>query len=147
MDTDILAKLIDAKHQCLGQLLEIGDRQRALIDENRMTALLDLLTVKQNVLERLQKIEAALEPYRSESPEERRWASEDHRQACAERLRQCEERLAEVIRRERESEQVLVQRRDEVSRQLHGMHHATVARSAYTAPAPPCPGQLDLSTD
>jgi hypothetical protein len=147
MNTELLAKLIDAKLHCLEQLLDLGRRQYELIDEGRMTALLDLLVTKGNTLEQLQKIERALDPIRDQPPEQRQWPSEELRQQCNERLQQCEAMLQEIIQQERQSETTLIERRDQVDRQLQGVHHAGLARAAYTHTPMQTIGQLDLHSD
>jgi len=146
MDTEILAKLIDAKHDCLGQLLDVGERQAQLIEEGRMTALLNLLATKQKLLEQLQKIEAALDPFRQESPEQRRWDCPATRQRCVEQLQQCEQRLAEVIRREKQCEATLNERRQRLGARLDNANHAGTACAAYLSGPSLAPGQLDVST-
>jgi len=147
MNTELLAKLIDAKHHCLGQLLDLGRRQYELIEHGRMNALLDLLVTKGNTLEQLQKIERALDPCREQPPAPDQWPTKELRQACNERLRQCEAILGEIIQQERRSEATLIDRRDEVGRQLEGAHHAGLARAAYTHLPTQTVGQLDLSSD
>ena len=78
--TDTLAELIEAKCRRLASLRELGRRQLALIEEGDMNALLDLLTTKQRSLIELQRIERALDPFRGENPDARRWRSrsEEH---------------------------------------------------------------------
>ena len=48
----------------------------------------------------------------------------DDRRRCAAELGQCEQILAEIIEQEKQSEHVLVKRRDEVVVQLQGVHMA-----------------------
>lgn len=147
MNTERLAKLIDAKHHCLGRLVELGRRQHELIDAGRMTALLDLLVTKGNTLEQLQKIERALDPYREQPPDQRPWPSEELRRRCNERLQHCEAMLRQIIRQEQHSEAALIRRRDEAGEKLQGAHHADIARAAYHTPPDTSTGQLDLSSD
>jgi hypothetical protein len=144
LETEILADLIGAKRTCLMRLREMGRRQLELIDGGDMTALLDLLSVKQQSLVQLQRVERTLDPFRSQDPEKRHWPSPQQRQACAEQVQQCETLLAEIISQEKCSESALTRRRDEVALRLQDVHLAGQARGAYTAPFQPEMGQLDL---
>jgi hypothetical protein len=88
-ETDILAQLIAAKHACLTQLRELGQKQLELIEAGSLTALLDLLSVKQRPLRELQRLERALDPFRGQDPARRRWQSSEQRAACAAQIEQC----------------------------------------------------------
>jgi gamma-glutamylcysteine synthetase len=146
-ETAILADLIRAKRECLLQVRELGRKQMELIEQGNMTALLDLLTVKQRSISQLQRIEKTLDPFRGEDPDERAWAAPEARAACAEMAEQCDVLLAEVIKNEKYCETALVRRRDETANQLQGAHMAGCARQAYLG-GPELPiSQLDLSTE
>jgi len=147
LETDTLAELVRTKHRCLLQLRDLGRRQSELIETGDMTALLDLLAVKQRLLLRLQQIERELEPFRGQDADGRHWRSLQDRQACVERLRQCEGLLAEIVAREKSSESTLKGRRDEAAAKLHGVHDAETARGAYGSLAPGKTNQLDLLSD
>lgn len=147
LDTQLLAELIHRKCECLVKLHQLGRRQLALIDGGEMTVLLDLLATKQRSLIELQRIERALDPFRDQPVDERRWATPAARQDCAERLRRCESLLQEIVGQEQESERRMVRRRDEAAARLQTVHCAGVARGAYTTgPADGCT-QLDLSSE
>jgi hypothetical protein len=147
LETDVLAELIGVKRACLLRLREMGRRQLELIDSGDMISLLDFLSVKQQTLLQLQRIERTLDPFRGQDPEARRWQSPQHRQACAEQVQQCETLLAEIISQEKRGEIALVRRRDEVALRLQGAHLAGQARGAYTAQPQHGIGQLDLMSE
>lgn len=147
LDTELLSALIDKKQECLVRLRDMGRRQYELVHEGCITGVLDVLSAKQDVLVRLQSIERALEPFRDQDPEARRWASPERRQRCAQQLQRCEELLAEIIAQERQSEQELVRRRDETAEQLQGIRAAGQARGAYITTPAPTTHQLDLSSE
>ncbi len=146
-DTDLLAELIRRKLDCLVRLRAMGQKQIELVRTDRMTDLLDVLGSKQRVLTELQQIERALDPFRGQDPDRRRWRSADSRQACAQKLKQCESLLGEIVRQERQSERELIQRRDEVAQQLQGFHLASQARGAYAAQSDSYEGRLDLLSE
>lgn len=143
-ETDVLAELIGGKRACLVQLREMGRRQLELIDEGDMTTLLDVLTGKQRLLDKLQQIERALDPFRGQDPERRRWRTAEARSQCTEQLDQCERLLAEIISQEKCSEGTLLKRRDEAASRLQNAHLAGQAREAYTAQPYSRVKQIDL---
>ncbi|MBN2477090.1 MAG: hypothetical protein JXB62_20955 [Pirellulales bacterium] len=147
METDALAELIAKKHACLVQLRDMGRRQLELIDAGDMTALLDVLAVKQRSLWKLQQAERALDPFRDQDPERRHWRTPEDRRRCAEQLRECEALLSEIVSQEKCSEGVLMRRRDEAATRLQGAHLAGQARGAYTAHRLGKASQLDLLSD
>jgi hypothetical protein len=122
----------------------MGRRQLELIDQQDMTALLDVLTTKQRVLTKLQQIERALDPFRGQAPEQRRWRTAEDRRLCTEQLHQCERLLAEIISQEKCSEGALLRRRDEAASRLQRAHLAGQAREAYTAQPHSRVKQIDL---
>jgi hypothetical protein len=134
LDTNLLADLVRAKHTCLVQLRDMGRRQLELVDEGNMTALLDVLSAKQRPLVELQRIEKALDPFRSQDPQQRCWRTAEDRAACADCLRQCDDLLAEIVGQEKRSEAALARRRQETAIQLSGVHLAGQALGAYAAP-------------
>ncbi len=147
MKTDTLAELIHARCECLTHLRDLGRKQFELIDTDEMTALLDLLAVKQRSLVQLQKIERSLNPFRDQDAPQRRWRSESDRCTCAEKLKQCEVLLGEIITQEKCSEETLRRRRDEAAKRLHGVHLSGRARGAYTTCTPREINQLDIISD
>lgn len=147
LETDTLADLIARKQQCLLGLREMGRRQRELVQRGEITLLLDLLSCKQGALFELQRIERALDPFRHQDPEGRRWRSADDRRCCAGRLAECESLLGEIVEQEKQSERELVRRRDEAAARLLGAHSASHARGAYTSSFDPHGTQLDLLSE
>jgi len=142
--TDILAQLICAKHQCLLQLRELGRRQLDLIESADMAGLLEVLSAKQHSISQLQRIEKALNPFRDDDPDGRQWNSNEDRQRCAEQLKQCETLFAEIVSQEKCSEGELIRRRDEAADRLQGAHLAGQVHGAYTSQPTPHINQLDL---
>ncbi len=147
LETDLLAELIRRKQECLVQLREMGRHQLALIQQESMAALMDLLGTKQRMLIRLEQVERALDPFRGQDPETRTWRSSESRRACREAIQACEALLAEILALERQSEQELTRRRDETARRLRCAQGASEARGAYAALATPAVTQLDLTSE
>ncbi len=146
LETDVLAELIREKRECLLQWRDMGRRQLELIEQGNMAALLDLLAAKQRLLGKMQRIEKALDPFRDQDPEQRRWRTPADRRRCTEQLQQCETLMGEIVNQEKCSEGVLTQRRDEAATRLQGVHNAALARGAYMAQPGREIGQLDLQS-
>ena len=133
LDTDRLAELIHRKRSCLAQLRDMGRKQLELVRGGAMTELLDVLALKQRLLVQLHQIERALDPFRGQSPEARRWPRPCDREKCAQELTECETLLGEIVAQEKRSEADLIRRRDEAAARLRGAHVAGLARGAYGA--------------
>lgn len=144
LDTNLLAELVRLKRQRLLELCTISIRQGEIIAQGRITALLDLLAVKQRVLQNLQQIGQALQPFQGQRPDERRWASPELRQQCADDLAQCQRLLEEILQREKDCERDLARQRDDTAHQLQGLHAASQARAAYLPQTPQPLNRLDL---
>lgn len=147
LETDKLAELIERKRDYLLSLREMGKRQMEFVADGEMTRLLDVLSAKQRVLNDLQRVERALDPYRDQDPESRLWRTSEARANCARLLDECERLLRETVEQERQSEAALTVRRDEAAVRLHGAHAAGRARGAYTNQGPSSMSQIDLSSE
>lgn len=147
LDTDILAALIQRKHECLVQLCTLGRRQWEAIQESDMTKLMEVLAVKQRVLHELQRMERLMSPYRDQDPEGRQWSSPALRERCSCYLTECKDMLQEIVLQEQQSEQEMIRRRDEAAVRLEGLHQAQHASTAYTALPSESVNRLDLSSD
>ncbi len=146
-DTDLLAELVRGKLECLSRLRDMGHRQLEFVSGDQTTELLDVLAAKQQVLLRLQQIERQLAPYRDQEPNARRWRTPEQRQLCARQLEACEVLLREIVAQEKNAEQELMRRRDDLATRLQGMHVADRARGAYQAETQPPARRIDLSSE
>jgi hypothetical protein len=147
LETDLLSDLIRRKRSCLVQLRDMGGKQLELIQGGNVSDLLELLAAKQHVLIQLQQVERQLDPFRGENPQTRRWSTPQKRQECAGDQADCERLLAHIVTQEKQSEQELTRRRDEVAARLSGVHTASQARGAYLAQPRVGTRQLDLVSD
>lgn len=129
--TNNLASLIRKKHQVLVQLRNIGRKQCELADEAHAAPLLQLIGAKQHLINALELIERNLRPYQAEDPESRVWRSDADRAHCAQQSQECNALLAEVMELEKQQEQRMVDRRNEVAEQLKQSGASRDAASAY----------------
>ena len=147
LETDKLAVLIRQKRDHLLSLRDMGRRQMEFVADGEMARLLDVLAAKQRVLNDLQRVERALDPFRDQDPEGRIWRNAETRVECAAMLDVCRQLLQETVERERQSEAALIVRRDEAAVKLQGAHAAGRARGAYTNHSRTSISQLDLSSE
>lgn len=144
--TDQLARTLAQKYDCLRQLQALGAQQLGCIAAGDMEQLISLLGGKQRMIERLQEIERALDPFRQDAHQQRQWRSAEVRMACERLAADCQRLLHEVLLQEQQSEQQMVLRRDETGRQIHALNAQVQARDAYGQRDAPWLGQLDLTT-
>lgn len=146
-ETERLAELIERKLACLTELCEMGKLQLQLVRGGEMTSLLNVLSAKQRVIERLQGVEKDLTPFRAQTPQSRRWRTELHRRKCAKQIEMCESLLREILEREKQGESELVRRRDEAASQLNGARQAGRTVGAYAETEGRRAAQLDLASE
>ncbi len=132
IETDLLAELVQQKHDVLVELRELSRRQAEIIAGGDISKLLSVLAAKQALLSRLQQLEPRLEPFRQQDPEARIWRSEADRGQCRQVAERCEAMLKEIILFEKRGEADLITRRDAAAVKLQGTHSASEARHAYT---------------
>jgi hypothetical protein len=147
MDTEVLAKLIDSKHEMLSQLRQLAIRQLELVEVDDMSRIISLLAVKQRLLNTMDDIEKQLDPFRQQDPEQRIWASPAHRERAREVSARCDAMLQEIMSIERGCESRLHQRRDQAASQIQGMHVAANASTAYLGALDHSGQQFDASCD
>ena len=145
-DTNQLLILVTRRHGLLMQLRDLGRLQLQLVSDENLTDLLKVLAAKQRLLGGLVPLERALDAYRDELPERRQWAAAADRQRCARLVEECRVFLAEIVAAEQQSETLLTQHRDEISRRLNGAHAIQQAQGAYVADDVAARSELDLSS-
>ena len=133
LTTDNLADLIEKRHRCLLQLRDLGHKQAELIASGQMGPLLRLIGAKNQLIAALQSVEQGLAPYHAEDPDQRNWPTKEARDRCAQLADACQRLLSELMELERQNEQNIIQRRDQVASQLQAAQAADAARGAYQA--------------
>lgn len=133
LNGDKLAELIAHRHACLSQLHKLGLKQCELVAASEVGGLLRLLSVKNQLIAALQTIEHQLTPFHAQEPDQRIWSSTAARERCAQQVAECQTLLAEIMQMERENEQRMTERRDQVASQLQAVQSSGVARRAYQA--------------
>lgn len=131
--TKKLAGLIAKRHLCLSQLRDLGLKQSALIHAGEINSLLRLIGAKNQIIAALHAVEKELAPFHEQDPESRQWESPEARAQCAAQAAQCTKLLEEVMQLERNNEEIMTKRRDQVAEQLQVAQAANAARGAYQA--------------
>jgi hypothetical protein len=133
LSTELLAELINRKHQVLVQLRDAGRRQAEIVRDGDASALLKLLAAKQYMIAALQQVQREMAPFGNDDPNRRAWRMPEDRARCAQQAAECNELLSEVIALEKQSADEMAARRESVARQLRQVHVASQVRTAYEA--------------
>lgn len=149
MDSTTLAALIERRWTLLKQLIELGERQHAAIEQGHMSELLATLNEKQGPLKELGIVSEQLRSAIGEAPDRRNWSSVEARRRCSEQHEQCEQMLQALLAQEAECESALSVRRDTMEERLARSDGARRAAAGYASSAPSSPGggRLDLCSD
>lgn len=145
-DTDRLAACITHKLRLLERLVELSGQQERSIADDDVDALLGLLVAKQRLVDGLQQVERALDPYREQTPESRVWRSTAERDKCRAASARCDALLRELLAAEQRAGDTLSHQRDRMENRLQGYESAAKAQSAYMQSAPKPAPRLDLSS-
>jgi hypothetical protein len=145
-DTQQLAELLDAKHGCLLELRDLGRAQSQWIAGGDVAHLLRTLAEKQQLIERLTRIERLLDPFRDQDPQSRVWRSADERGRCAKLIETSQALLDEILQQEKRNEAELQLKRDEVAARLQNLNVTRNARHAYAEQATADASHLDFDS-
>lgn len=144
--TDRLTILARQKRDCLAQWHALADAQAGSILSGDTTQLLAVLAAKQRLLGALLELERGLDPFRGQSPEARTWRTDAARGECGALLAECEMLYRDILERERQAEQSLIQSRDQTAAMLQDVRSADWARRAYVDDGPAA-ASLDLQSN
>ncbi|PHQ31443.1 hypothetical protein CEE69_31040 [Rhodopirellula bahusiensis] len=134
---------IDRRFELLQLLLELTVQQEAAITDGHMNELMRVLSQKQRAVEQLVQASEQLKNERTQLGDSYR-VSEEHRQRNA----ACDEMHRELLVREKASEEMLSNNRDDVASQLQQQDGARRAAKGYgqaSRDASSGGGTLDLS--
>lgn len=141
-----LLEFFGQEQACYTSLLDLSRDQRSLIENDRIDELLRILGRKQEVLDRVARIEADLAPYKQRWQEIRRTLDQVDRQVLDLALATVGELLAELIAVEKESEQALVSCRNRTYEELTQAVRGNAVHRAYAGrPAPAAAQYLDVT--
>ncbi len=130
LTTERLAHLVHQKTVLVRELHKLVTKQQDMI-RNHEVDLIPLLAVKQRVIEALNEIDHAMDPFRQQDPETRYWKSAECRAACREQAEQCEALFRQVLLLENECNRALQEQHQKTRDQLQGAVVAGQASRAY----------------
>ncbi len=146
MDATELLELLKQQHQLLRLLEVYGHEQIELIAGDQMTALLELLTEKQRVLECFGDLQQKLAPVLVEDPSLRNWPDPTERQSAKELHAECQRMLKGILEQEAQCEAQMQVGRTRLLERMSFLQQATFAVNAYEAePAPASQHDFGLS--
>lgn len=119
------------RRRCFAELLELSQRQLALVEQDDYPQLLGLLGGKQKIIARLELIGRSRPRLWEEWRAERDCLAPPVRQACEQTLAESEALLARLLEHERASTDTLVRRRDHTARQLRAVATGSHVNHAY----------------
>jgi hypothetical protein len=126
-----LLDILQVQYTILRQVAVLTQEQAVLIAEDRITALLDLLTDKQRLLGELSAVQADLAPFLHIPPEARRWPDSQSHQIAKYLADQCNEMLATITMQEIADQDALQESRTRLQHQMETFHQASAAHRAY----------------
>lgn len=149
MNGSELLQLFEERWAILRELLEIGNRQIAVIESEQMSELMQLLSLKQMPLNRLAEVAEAIGEAAQDDPATRRWDSDTSRALCRQKQDECEQMHLELLAIEAECETALLHSRQLIQQKLDRLDAGHQAANSYAdAQAMTTQGgRLDLSSD
>lgn len=133
------------RRDCSVALLEQSRRQRSLIRDDNFEQLLEVLGIKQNLLNTLDVLGRKHPDLMVQWRSFRASAAHATRKLCEELLAEAEATLAELLHEENASTDELTVRRDGTQRELRGLSQGSRVHDAYrTVLAPATHRHLDV---
>lgn len=126
-----LLEYFGQEQACYTSLLDLSRKQEQYIENKEIDELLSVLSEKQKILLKLEKIERDLLPYKQEWQTVREGLDENDRQVLDIALSTVEELLSELIDLEKKSEKLLAECREETHRQLDDVIKGNSVHRAY----------------
>ncbi|MCA9105591.1 MAG: hypothetical protein KDA83_09215 [Planctomycetales bacterium] len=131
LTTDKMASLIASRHRTLSELRIVAARQYKVIEAHEHSKLMELLAIKQGLINRLIDCDRDLDPYRQQDPEDRQWVSDQKRDQCRVMIEESSQWLDDIKRLEAAAELLARELRDEVSQQVDEVANRSQAVNAY----------------
>ncbi len=149
MNAHELVQLIDERCDLVELLMQMTLRQQDAITAGHMSSLMQMLSQKQEPLDRLHEISKRTRIALQASDAAPNWASDAQAAACRRRHEESEARLGELIRLEAECERSLQAQRQHIGEQLLDLGNSHRAVTGYTngGGITPTGSSLDLSSD
>jgi hypothetical protein len=125
------SELIYRKEELLRRLLPISVQQLEIVRQSNLTVLLQLLAVKQRLMNEFEAIEKQLHPFQEIPPEKRKWKNETERLEVGESVERCAAMLEEIIRNDSTSMEELAVQKTDTENQLKRVRQGSRIFSSY----------------
>jgi hypothetical protein len=133
LSTESLFVLIESKLHLLKEMQAMSLVQTDLVAQHDMTALMSLLSRKQELMGALGGVQSRLAGFQQQDPEQRLWATPDRRKACQDMVTRCDQLLQELIVMEDRSLGSMNLQRESVAAQLQQNVDACAIQNAYNS--------------
>lgn len=131
LSTESLFELIESKLHLLTEMQAMSLTQTDLVSQHDMTALMTLLSRKQELMGALGNVQSQIAQFQGQDPEQRKWSSPERRKTCQEMVARCDQVLQELIVMEDRSLGNMNLQRDTVAAQLQQNIDASTIQNAY----------------
>jgi hypothetical protein len=125
------SELISRKEELLRRLLPISVQQLEIVRQSNLTVLLQLLAVKQRLMNEFEEIEKQLKPFQEIPLKERKWNNETERLEFGKKIEYCAAMLEEIIRNDSTSMEELEVQKTDTESQLKRVRQGSRAFEAY----------------
>ncbi len=135
-----LLELLDAQHGLYRELRRLAQAQRDLIAAEDPSALLNLLSQRQRLIDRLAAINQRLEPVRGDWKRIEAMLTTEQRRRAAGLVDRVGQLLAEILRTDEADSKTLSARKESAGRQVQTTTAVSQAQAAYRRAAAPLSG-------
>ena len=133
LSTESLFALIESKLHLLTEMQAMSLVQTDLVAQHDMTALMTLLSRKQELMGALGGVQSRLSNFQQQDPEQRSWSTPARRKACQNKVARCDQLLQELIVMEDRSLGSMNLQRESVAAQLQQNVDACAIQNAYNS--------------
>lgn len=133
LSTESLFALIESKLHLLTEMQAMSLVQTDLVAQHDMTALMTLLSRKQELMGALGGVQSRLANFQQQDPEQRSWSTPARRKACQNMVTRCDQLLQELIVMEDRSLGSMNLQRESVAAQLQQNVDACAIQNAYNS--------------
>lgn len=130
--TELIQLLEEKRDQCVA-LRGLVDQQRQAITGDEPERLLEVLSRRKTILNRLGELAQGLRPYQASWTEVRRLLSEEVRRQVDQLVNEVNTALGAILHADEEDTKLLSARKSSTAQQLSSLHAGRQAGSAYAA--------------
>lgn len=126
-----VVEIVDRQRELFEELETMAEQQRTLIEERSTEALLAVLSRRSGVVQRLDRVDAELRPFRARWGEVLAGLDDAGRAAVQSSVQNLEQVARRVAERDEQDRQRMESERDRIARELASVRQGTTALHAY----------------